>query len=128
MSRTDDYGLTDSERREKSPSAFDRMAELPSRLGLSREAARVEMERFRGVAEYEIRKIFGQRSTLKQPFESAASPKPRRKKTDHEPAVVRKLKPSARQNPVCREEGSPVQSPKPRDEKQPAQTELEPHD
>ena len=59
MSRTDDYGLTDSDREpnDRSASVFDLAAELPSRLGLSREAARAEIERFRGIAEYETRKI-----------------------------------------------------------------------
>jgi len=128
MSRTDDYGLTDSERRDKSPSVFDRMAELPSRLGLSREAARVEMERFRGVAEYEVRKIFGQRSALKQPSANAESRKPRHKKTDPEPAGVPVQKPSARQNAVGQGEGKPVPSRMPMDERQPAQTETELHD
>lgn len=72
MSRTDDYGLSDAgrERQDRSPSVQDRAAEPPSRLGMSREAARVEMERFRGVAEYETRKIFGQRSALRQPVEA----------------------------------------------------------
>ncbi len=70
MSRTDDYGLSDAgrERQDRSPGVQDR-AEPSSRLGMSREAARVEMERFRGVAEYETRKIFGQRSALRQPVE-----------------------------------------------------------
>ena len=71
MSRTDDYGLADSDREpnDRSASVFDLAAELPSRLGLSREAARAEIERFRGIAEYETRKIFGQRSVLKQPVD-----------------------------------------------------------
>jgi len=58
MSRTDDYGWTDThpenQRPDAGPSVVDRLAELPSRLGLSREAARREMERFRGVAEYDL--------------------------------------------------------------------------
>ncbi len=73
MSRTDDYGLSDAarERQDRSPSVQDR-AEPSSRLGMSREAARVEMERFRGIAEYQTRKIFGQRSSLRQPVEVPA--------------------------------------------------------
>ncbi len=82
MSRTDDYGLSDSgrDRQDRSPSVQDRTAEPPSRLGMSREAARVEMERFRGVAEYETRKIFGQRSALRQPVEVPA-PKTKKRKS-----------------------------------------------
>ncbi len=41
------------------------------RGGVTREAARTEMDRFRGVAEYETRKLFGQHSALKQPVSSA---------------------------------------------------------
>ena len=74
MSRTDDYGLNDAarERPDRGPTVQDRAAEPCSRLGMSHEAARVEMERFRGVAEYETRKIFGQRSALRQPVEVPA--------------------------------------------------------
>lgn len=39
--------------------------------GLTREAARAEMDRFRGVAEYETRKLLGQHSALKQPVSAA---------------------------------------------------------
>jgi hypothetical protein len=85
MSRTDDYGLTDSdrERNDRSGSVFDRATELPSRLGLSRDAARAEMERFSGIAEYETRKIFGQRSVLNQPVDVGVPKKGKRKKSDH---------------------------------------------
>jgi hypothetical protein len=127
MSRTDDYGLTDKERHGRSPSVFDH--ELPSRLGLSREAARAEMERFRGVAEYEVRKIFGQRSALKEPVEVGAPRKPRRKRADTEPPVARSQKPSAREHADA-EDGDQVPGTrrKQMDEGQPAQTELELHD
>jgi hypothetical protein len=85
MSRTDDYGWTDThpenQRPDAGPSVVDRLAELPSRLGLSREAAHREMERFRGVAEYEIRKIFGQHSALQQPVEPASPRKSKRRDT-----------------------------------------------
>jgi|SRR5581483_3850939 len=86
MSRTDDYGLSDAgrERQDRSPSVQDRAADLSSRLGVSREAARIEMERFRGVAEYETRKIFGQRSALRQPVEVATP----------QTATVKKRKPA----------------------------------
>ena len=87
MSRTDDYGLSDSgrDRQDRSPSVQDRTAEPPSRLGMSREAARIEMERFRGVAEYETRKIFGQRSALRQPVEAAAPQRTTAKKQKSAP-------------------------------------------
>ncbi len=87
MSRTDDYGLSDSgrDRQDRSPSVQDRTAEPPSRLGMSREAARIEMERFRGVAEYETRKIFGQRSALRQPVEVPAPQKTAAKKQKSAP-------------------------------------------
>ncbi len=85
MSRTDDYGLNDPgrERQDRTPTVHDRTAEPSSRLGMSREAARVEMERFRGVAEYETRKIFGQRSAIREPVE-APKPKKSREKKDQE--------------------------------------------
>jgi len=78
MSRTDEIGLPSEgqDARDRAPSAFDRIVEVSSRMGVSREAARSEMERFRGVAEYETRKIFGQHSALRQP----AEPLPARKK------------------------------------------------
>src|SRR5690348_1887923 len=55
-----------SERLDRSRSSSERNVEVNSRFGMSKEAARKEMDRFRGVAEYETRKIFGQRSSLKQ--------------------------------------------------------------
>lgn len=39
---------------------------------MTRDAARAEMDRFRGVAEYETRKIFGQHSAMKQATEPPA--------------------------------------------------------
>jgi hypothetical protein len=69
MSRTDDYGLQDPNREphERSQRTFDHTAEIASRAGLTREAAKHEMEKFLGVAEYETRKLVGQHSTLRQP-------------------------------------------------------------
>ena len=55
-----------------------------TRAGLTREAARAEMDRFRGVAEYETRKIFGQRSALRQPLNEAEDAKPTERKTQAE--------------------------------------------
>ncbi len=88
MSRTEDYGLNDAarERPDRSPNVQDRAAEPSSRLGMSHESARVEMERFRGVAEYETRKIFGQRSALRQPVEVPVPQEPTLKKRKTAPA------------------------------------------
>lgn len=67
MSRTNDYGPSDDDPREGNSPSVERSAEISSRIGISREAAHAEMARFRGVAEYEVRKLFGQRSALPQP-------------------------------------------------------------
>jgi hypothetical protein len=86
MSRTDDYRPADNDPRDGNSPTIDRTAEINSRMGISREAAHAEMERFHGVAEYEIRKLFGQRSAMRQPVvpEVPAAPevedKPSRKK------------------------------------------------
>lgn len=106
MSRTDDYEWTEAppenQRPDTGPSALDRLAELPARLGLSREAAHREMERFRGVAEYEIRKIFGQHSALRQPLEPEPRRKPRRRDTHASPSAPRQaLSPKLRFEPVA---------------------------
>lgn len=70
MSRTE-LPLPNENRDEQDsgPSARDRLVEGSSRIGISRDAAKAEMERFRGVAEYETRKLFGQHSALWQPME-----------------------------------------------------------
>jgi hypothetical protein len=50
----------------------ERDSSQTSRWGLTRESARTEMERFRGVAEYEIRKLLGQRKALRVPEPTTA--------------------------------------------------------
>jgi hypothetical protein len=81
MSRTDDYGLASHTRDfpERAHSAPDRANEIGSRMGVSHETAHAEMERFRGVAEYEVRKLFGQKSALREPIEQPAATKPARR-------------------------------------------------
>jgi len=70
MSRFDDHRVHSdpSEALERDKAGPNRTVDIGSRFGMSKEAARVEMDRFRGVAEYETRKIFGQHSALKQPI------------------------------------------------------------
>ena len=79
MSRFDDHRVQSdpAESLEREKAGPNRAVEIGSRFGMSKEAARVEMDRFRGVAEYETRKIFGQHSALKQPV----APEPSRRKT-----------------------------------------------
>jgi hypothetical protein len=79
MSRFDDHRVhfDSSEALERDKAGPNRAVDIGSRFGMSKEAARVEMDRFRGVAEYETRKIFGQHSALKQPIAPEPS-KPRR--------------------------------------------------
>jgi hypothetical protein len=79
MSRFDDHRVHSdpSEALERDKAGPNRTVDIGSRFGMSKEAARVEMDRFRGVAEYETRKIFGQNSALKQPI----APDPSRAKT-----------------------------------------------
>ncbi len=69
MSRFDDHKVqSDStEALERDKAGPNRTVEIGSRFGTSKEAARIEMDRFRGVAEYETRKLFGQHSALNQP-------------------------------------------------------------
>ena len=83
MSRTDDYGLESSnhEPQERSHRVFDHTAEINSRFGLTHDAAKQEMEKFLGVAEYETRKLVGQHSTLRQP-EAPAQEEPRRQRRE----------------------------------------------
>ena len=74
MSRIDEHRLhNDSgDELEKDKPTHGRVIEIGSRFGMSKEAARAEMDRFRGVAEYETRKILGQHSALKQPIRHSA--------------------------------------------------------
>jgi hypothetical protein len=78
MSRFDDHRMHSdpSEALERDKAGPNRTVDIGSRFGMSKEAARIEMDRFRGVAEYEARKIFGQHSALKQPV----APEPSRAK------------------------------------------------
>jgi hypothetical protein len=80
MSRTDEFALNTPHPEEKpdTRTAHERAAEITDRLGLTREAAHREMERFGNLAEYEVRKIFGQRSALREPV----MPEPKRKKSN----------------------------------------------
>jgi hypothetical protein len=88
MSRTEDYSV-DTDRRERedrAPSALERVAEISSRLGLTHDAAKLEMERFLGVAEYETRKLIGQHTALRQPAAPAPG-KTRRKRAASRPGA-----------------------------------------
>jgi len=59
---------------------------------MSKEAARVEMDRFRGVAEYETRKIFGQHTAFKQVVGSEPSgPERDRRNTEPHTATMRRV-------------------------------------
>jgi len=80
MSRTDEFALNTPQPEDKPDArmAHERATEITDRLGLTREAAHREMERFRNIAEYETRKIFGQRSALREPV----TPEPKRKKSN----------------------------------------------
>lgn len=82
MSRTDLPVATETpDPRRTAPSTPERPVESSARLGISREAARAEMERFRGVAEYETRKLFGERTALRQPMEPMPSSKKSRRRS-----------------------------------------------
>lgn len=85
MSRFDDYRVHSdpSDALERDKAGPNRTVDIGSRFGMSKEAARVEMDRFRGVAEYETRKIFGQHSALKQPI-APEQTQPRARRTNPE--------------------------------------------
>jgi hypothetical protein len=84
MSRTDDYGLPTErpDSREKTPTVQDRATEIAAHIGVTREAAQNEMTQFRGVAEYETRKLLGQRSALQESKKTDATHVTRHKKVD----------------------------------------------
>ena len=94
MSRFDDHRAQSdpAEALEREKAGPNRTVEIGSRFGMSKEAARVEMDRFRGVAEYETRKIFGQHSALKQPI-APQSPRPQtgRRNAENHTATMREL-------------------------------------
>lgn len=86
MSRSDEF-IVNTPKPEDKPEARtvqERAAEITDRLGLTREAAHREMERFRNLAEYETRKIFGQRSALRD----LTTPEPKRKKSHRDSTGV----------------------------------------
>ena len=91
MSRSELPVTTDThDPRNGSPSTPERSLDASSRIGISREAAKAEMERFRGVAEYETRKLFGERTALRQPMEPLQTGKKSRRRTAHDrPSEVR---------------------------------------
>ena len=94
MSRFDDHRVQSdpTEALERDKAGPNRAVEIGSRFGMSKEAARVEMDRFRGVAEYETRKIFGQHSALKQPIAPQPSrPKAGRRDAENHTATVRQV-------------------------------------
>jgi len=126
MSRTDDYGLTDSERRDKSPSVFDRMAELPSRLGLSREAAEWKWNGFAGWRSMKYGRSLGNGARSNSLLQTQNRENPDTK-NGPEPAGCQSRSPAPAER--CRSRrGKPVPSRMPMDERQPAQTETELHD
>jgi len=100
MSRTDEFALNTPQPEDKpdARTAHERTAEISDRLGLTREAAHLEMERFGNLTEYEVRKIFGQRSALREPVTT----EPKRKKNNRtDPGTeyrVEKSKPPVREH------------------------------
>lgn len=60
----------------------ERHMDIGNRAGISRESAQAEMDKFRGVAEYETRKILGQRSAMKQSSSSPISVSQERSERD----------------------------------------------
>ena len=94
MSRFEDHRVQSdpAEALEREKPGPNRAVEIGSRFGMSKEAARVEMDRFRGAAEYETRKIFGQHSALKQPVAPQPSrPKAGRRDAENHTATVRQV-------------------------------------
>lgn len=94
MSRFDDHRVQSdpAEALEREKAGPNRAVEIGSRFGMSKEAARVEMDRFRSVAEYETRKIFGQHRALKQPVAPEPSrPKSGRRNAENHRATVRQV-------------------------------------
>ncbi len=89
MSRTDDFAVrTPQPEKAETHSVLDRAVEVGDRLGLTRDAARREMERLRNLSEYEIRKVFGQRSGLREP----AEPRPKKSKRQKPATEYRAVK------------------------------------
>ena len=95
MSRTDDYGLENTDRtpQENSHRVFDHTAEIASRFGLTHDAAKKEMEKFLGVAEYETRKLVGQHSALRQPEAPTLDDPKRSKRSETQRQARRAEKP-----------------------------------
>ena len=114
MSRIDEHRLHNEpgDDLEKDKTNQGRVIEISSRFGMSKEAARAEMERFRGVAEYETRKILGQRSALKQPIAQSA---PRQEPPKQNPGTHARIDPrggwaaaSVEPNPIMDEKKAPT--------------------
>jgi len=108
MSRFDDHRVQSdpAETLEREKAGPNRAVEIGSRFGMSKEAARVEMDRFRGVAEYETRKIFGQHSALKQSIAPEPSrPRTGRRNAENHTATVRQVpeEPATLTAPVAEE-------------------------
>lgn len=110
MSLTDDHGLQNNNRvpQEHSHRVFDHTAEIASRSGLTREAAKQEMEKFLGVAEYETRKLVGQHSTLRQP-DAPTQDKPKPQKRTEKPKTET-LETTPVAEPSAHEEAATVQT------------------
>ncbi len=90
MSRTEEFPL-ETPKAEHKPDPrreHELNREIADRQGLTRDAAHREMQRFRGVAEYEVRKLMGQRSALREPIQ----PSPRRKRQKPQDAQVNELR------------------------------------
>lgn len=106
MSRFDDHRVQSepAEALEREKAGPNRTVDIGSRFGMSKEAARVEMDRFRGVAEYETRKIFGQHSALKQPVAPVPShPRAGRRNAESHAVTMRQVQeePPAPPTPVA---------------------------
>ncbi len=105
MSRTEELPL-ETPKPEQKPDVrreHELNREIADRQGLTRDAAHREMQRFRGVAEYEVRKLIGQRSALREPI----APSPRRKKQKPQDSQLHEIQTqSVRVEPQQHESGS----------------------
>lgn len=68
MSRTDEFGRRDEHQGHGSPKPP--LDEAAARAGVSHEAAKAEMDRFKGVEHYAVRKIIGQKSLRAAPADA----------------------------------------------------------
>ncbi len=90
MSRTEEFPLETPKADQKPDPRRDHEPnrEIADRQGLTRDAAHREMQRFRGVAEYEVRKLIGQRGALREPI----APSPRRKRQKPQDAQAQEVR------------------------------------